>query len=213
MENNLLPDPNVIFPVHNIKTVVYIKPTIKNKNIIVGDFTYFSDIDFENHVTHFYEFYNDKLIIGKFCQIAAGVEFIMNGANHQMDCVSTFPFYIFEKWNENAPSLDKLPLKGDIIIGNDVWIGQNSTILPGVKIGDGVIIGTKSVVGSDIEPYSIAAGNPAKIIRKRFDEELIEIMLKLKWWDKTIDEINKLIPILHNNNLEYVKEELRKIVK
>ncbi|MDR2842623.1 MAG: CatB-related O-acetyltransferase, partial [Spirochaetaceae bacterium] len=97
--------------------------------------------------------------------------------------------------------------------GNDVWIGQNSTILPGVKIGDGVIIGTKSVVGSNIEPYSIVAGNPAKIIRKRFDEELIEIMLKLKWWDKTIEEINKLIPILHNNNLEYVKEQLKKIVK
>ncbi|MDR2835773.1 MAG: chloramphenicol acetyltransferase, partial [Bacteroidales bacterium] len=85
--------------------------------------------------------------------------------------------------------------------------------LPGVKIGDGVIIGTKSVVGSNIEPYSIVAGNPAKIIRKRFDEELIEIMLKLKWWDKTIEEINKLIPILHNNNLEYVKKELKKIVK
>jgi virginiamycin A acetyltransferase len=211
MKNNVLPDPNVIFPVPNIKTVVYIKPTIKNKNIIVGDFTYFSDVDFENHVTHFYEFYNDKLIIGKFCQIAAGVEFIMNGANHQMDCVSTFPFYIFEKWNENIPSLDKLPLKGDTIIGNDVWIGQNSTILPGVTIGDGVIIGAKSVVGSNIEPYSIVAGNPAKIIRKRFDEELIEIMLKLKWWDKTIEEINKLIPILHNNNLEYVKEELNAV--
>jgi virginiamycin A acetyltransferase len=136
----------------------------------------------------------------------------MNGANHQMDCVSTFPFYIFEKWNENVPSLDKFSLKGDTIIGNDVWIGQNSTILSGVNIGDGVIIGTKSVVGSNIEPYSIAAGNPAKIIRKRFDEELIEIMLKLKWWDKTIEEINRLIPILHNNNLEYVKEELKKIV-
>jgi virginiamycin A acetyltransferase len=213
MENNLLPDPDVIFPVPNIKTVVYVKPTIKNKNITVGDFTYFSDIDFESHVTHFYEFCNDKLIIGKFCQIAAGVEFIMNGANHQMNCVSTYPFYIFEKWNENVPSLDKLPLKGDTIIGNDVWIGQNSTILPGVKIGDGVIIGTKSVVGSNIEPYSIIAENPAKIIRKRFDNELIEIMLKLKWWDKTIEEINKLIPVLHNANLEYVKEELKKIVK
>jgi virginiamycin A acetyltransferase len=213
MENNLLPDPNVIFPVPNIKTVVYIKPTIKNKNIIIGDFTYFSDIDFESRVSHFYEFYNDKLIIGKFCQIAAGVEFIMNGASHQMDCVSTFPFYIFERWNENAPSLDKFRLKGNTIIGNDVWIGQNSTILPGVKIGDGAIIGTKSVVGSNIEPYSIAAGNPAKIIRKRFDEELIAIMLKLKWWDLPVGEINKLIPILHNNNLEYVKEELKKIVK
>jgi virginiamycin A acetyltransferase len=113
MKNKLLPDPNVVFPVSNTKTVTYIKPTIKNKNIIVGDFTYFSDVDFENHVTHFYDFYNDKLIIGKFCQIASGVEFIMNGANHQMNCVSTFPFYIFEKWDENTPSLNNMPIKGN----------------------------------------------------------------------------------------------------
>jgi virginiamycin A acetyltransferase len=213
MENNALPDPNAVFPVPNIKTVTYIKPTIKNPNIIVGDFTYFSDVDFENHVTHFYpDFYNDKLIIGKFCQIAAGVEFIMNGANHQMNCVSTFPFYIFEKWNEHAPSLDKMPLKGDTVIGNDVWIGQNAVILPGVKIGDGVIIGTKSVVGSGAEPYSIMAGNPAKVIRKRFDDELIELMLKLKWWDLPVEEINTLIPLLHNNNLEHVKEKIKEII-
>jgi virginiamycin A acetyltransferase len=213
MENKLLPDPNVVFPVLNINTVTYVKPTIKNKNIIVGDFTYFSDIDFEKHVTHFYEFYDDKLNIGKFCQIASGVEFIMNGVNHQMDCVSTFPFYIFEKWNENVPSLDKFPIKGDTIIGNDVWIGQNATILPGVEIGDGAIIGTKSVVGSGVEPYTIVAGNPAKIIRKRFDEELIELMLKLKWWDLPIEEINKMIPLLHDNNIENVKKKIREIVK
>ncbi|MDR1362598.1 MAG: CatB-related O-acetyltransferase [Spirochaetaceae bacterium] len=212
MKNRTLPDPDVVFPVPNINTVTYVKPTIKNKNIIAGDFTYFSDVDFENHVTHFYEFYDDKLIIGKFCQIASGVEFIMNGANHQMSCVSTFPFYIFEKWNETAPSLDKMPLKGDTVIGNDVWIGQNVTILPGVKIGDGAIIGTKSVVGSDIEPYTIAAGNPAKIIRKRFDEELIELLLKLKWWDLPIEEINKLIPLLHDNNIENVKKKIKEIV-
>jgi virginiamycin A acetyltransferase len=213
MKNQTLPDPNIEFPVPNIKTVTYVKPTITNKNIIVGDFTYFSDVDFEKHVTHFYEFYDDKLIIGKFCQIASGVEFIMNGANHQMNCVSTFPFYIFEKWNESVPPLNKMPLKGDTVIGNDVWIGQNATILPGVKIGDGAIIGTKSVVASNVEPYSIVAGNPAKVIKKRFDDELIELMLKLKWWDLPIKEINELIPLLHNNDLEYVKNEIRGIVK
>jgi virginiamycin A acetyltransferase len=213
MENNILPDPNVVFPVPDIDTVTYVKPTIKSKNIIVGDFTYFSDVDFENHVTHFYEFYGDKLIIGKFCQIASGVEFIMNGANHQMNCVSTFPFYIFEKWNENVPSLDKFPLKGDTIIGNDVWIGQNSTILPGVKIGDGAIIGMKSVVGTDVEPYTIAAGNPAKTVRKRFDDELTALMLKLKWWDLPVKEIIKMIPLLHDNNIEKVKNNIRKMVK
>ena len=211
-ENNIeLPDPNVIFPVPNIRTVTYIKPTIKNKNIIVGNFTYFSDVDFEKHVTHFYDFCNDKLIIGKFCQIASGVEFVMNGANHQMNCISTFPFYIFEKWNENVPSLDKMSIKGDTIIGNDVWIGQNATILPGVKIGDGVIIGAKSVIGSNVEPYSIIVGNPAKVIKKRFDDELIELLLKLKWWDLPIEKINELIPVLHNNNLEYVKKSLKEM--
>jgi virginiamycin A acetyltransferase len=213
MTSSILPDPNVEFPVPDINTVTYIKPTLKNKNIIVGDFTYFSDIDFEKHVTHFYEFYGDRLIIGKFCQIASGVEFIMNGANHQMDCVSTFPFYIFEKWNENIPSLDKMPVKGDTIIGNDVWIGQDAVILPGVKIGDGAIIGMKSVVGSDVEPYTIVGGNPAKIIRKRFEEELIELMLRLKWWDLPVEEINKLIPLLHDNNRERVKKKLRELLK
>ncbi|WP_041611335.1 CatB-related O-acetyltransferase [Treponema primitia] len=212
MENNELPDPDMIFPIPNLNMLINIKPTIKNKNIIVGDFTYFSGDDFEKQVTHHYEWLNDKLIIGKFCQIAAGVEFIMNGANHQMNCVSTFPFNIFKKWNEIV-SPDEIQTKGDTIIGNDVWIGQNSTILPGIKIGDGAIIGTRSVVGRDVEPYTIMAGNPAKIIRKRFGNELIEIMLKLKWWDLPVSEIRKLIPILHNKDIEYVKEELKKALK
>ena len=137
-------------------------------------------VDFEKCVTHHYDFYNDKLIIGKFCQIGKGVEFIMNGANHQMNAVSTFPFYILEKWEQEVPQLDKMPLKGDTVIGNDVWIGQNVTILAGVHIGDGIIIGANSVVGSNIEPYTIVLGNPAKPTRKRFDNELIDLMLKFK---------------------------------
>ena len=213
MKNKLLPDPNSVFPVPNIKTVTYVKPIIKKKNIIVGDFTYFSDVDFEKHVTHFYpDFYPDKLIIGKFCQIASGVKFVMNGANHQMNCISTFPFYIFEKWQEKVPPLAKMPLKGDTVIGNDVWIGQDVTILPGVKIGDGAIIGMQSVVGSDVAPYSIVAGNPARLIRKRFDQELIKLLLKLKWWDLPIEKINELIPILHNNDLKQVKRKLKKMM-
>jgi virginiamycin A acetyltransferase len=203
------PDPNTIFPVPNVDYVSYVKPTIKNKNIIVGDFTYFSDLDFERHVTHHYDFYGDRLIIGKFCQIGKGVEFIMNGANHRMDCASTFPFYIFEGWNERVPSLDRMPLKGDTIIGNDVWIGQNVTVLPGVCVGDGVIIGLNSVVGSDVEPYNIVVGNPARPVRKRFDDEMIKLLLELKWWDKSIEEIKLLIPILYDNNLEGVKQILR----
>lgn len=101
------PNPNQIYPVPNINTVTYVKPTIKNPNIIVGDFAYFSDVDFESHVTHHYDFYGDKLVIGKFCQIGKGVNFVMNGANHQMNAVSTFPFYIFEGWRQSVPTLNK----------------------------------------------------------------------------------------------------------
>lgn len=209
MKNGKNPDPNVIFPVPNTDTVTYVKPTVKNPNIIVGDFTYFGDKDFESHVTHHYDWNGDKLIIGKFCQIAAGAEFVMNGANHQMNAVSTFPFYIMEGWEHEAPPISEMPLKGDTVIGNDVWIGQNATILPGVHIGDGAIIGLNSVVGSDVPPYTVVAGNPAKEIRKRFDDELIDIMLKLKWWDRSIEEINGLIPVLSCGDPEKVKKILK----
>ena len=212
-EKRKKPNSNKIFPVPNIKTVTYVKPTIKNKNIIVGDFTYFADTNFQKHVTHHYEFIKDKLIIGKFCQIGKGVEFIMNGANHQMNAVSTFPFYMLEGWNQKVPSLSKMPLKGDTVIGNDVWIGQKVTILPGVKIGDGAIIGANSVVGSDVKPYTIVVGNPAKFIKKRFDNQLINLLLKLKWWDKPVEEINKLIPVLTDSDLKKVKKVIKMILE
>ncbi len=213
MKAGMKPNPDKVFPVEGNETVTYIKPTIKNPNIIVGDFTYFSDTDFENHVTHHYDFYGDKLMIGRFCQVASGVTFIMNGANHQMNAVSTYPFYLFEGWDQEVPPLSELPVKGDTVVGNDVWIGQNATILPGVHIGDGAIIGMNSVVGSDIPPYTIAAGNPAREIRKRFDDELIQLLLKLRWWDKSIEEINSLIPVLSCGNLEKTKEALAAMLK
>ena len=208
MKDGASPDPHKIFPVPGIDTVTYVRPTIKNPNIIVGEFTYFSGVDFESHVTHHYGFYEDKLIIGRFCQIAAGVKFIMNGANHQMNAVSTFPFYILEGWDQESPPLSEMPYKGDTVVGNDVWIGQDATILPGVHIGDGAIIGMNSVVGSDVSPYAVAAGNPAREIRKRFDDELIQLMLRLRWWDKSIEEINGLIPLLTCSDLEKVRAGL-----
>ena len=209
---NDVQNPSRVFPVHGIKTVTYIKPTIKNPDIIVGDFTYFSDKDFESHVLHHYHFNGDKLIIRQFCQIAAGVDFIMNGANHQMNAVSTYPFYIMEGWDEEVPPLEELPIKGDTVIGNDVWIGQNAVILPGVKIGDGAIIGLNSVVTKDVPPYTIVAGNPAREIRKRFDDELIELMLEFRWWDKTPAEINELIPVLTCSDLRAVKETIKMLL-
>ena len=175
----------------------------------MGDFTYIADSVFESHVTHLYPWNGDKLIIGKFCQIAAGVEFVMNGANHQMNAVSTFPFSMLEGWNMKPPAKNDLPFKGDTVIGNDVWIGQNATILPGVHIGDGAIIGASSVVGSDVEPYTIVAGNPAQFIRNRFDDELTNLMLEWRWWDKPIEEINSLIPVLTSSDLTEVKKKIK----
>lgn len=207
------PNPNTVHPIAGYDKEIYVKPTIKNPNIIVGDFTYIADSEFESHVTHHYDFVGDKLIIGKFCQIAAGVEFVMNGANHQMNAVSTFPFYTLEGWKMNPPAASDMPFKGDTIIGNDVWIGQNATILPGVHIGDGAIIGANSVVGSNVEPYSIVVGNPAEVTRYRFDKDLTELLLKFKWWDKPIEEINELIPILTSSDLDKVKAEIHRLKK
>ena len=209
MKDGKTPNPDTIHPINGYDKEIYIKPTISNPNIIVGDFSYIADLEFESHITHHYEWNNDKLIIGKFCQIAAGVEFVMNGANHQMNAVSTFPFYTLEGWNMKPPAIEDLPLKGDTIIGNDVWIGQNATILPGVYIGDGAIIGANSVVGSNVLPYSIVAGNPASLLRKRFDDEMIDLLLRFKWWDKSIDEINALIPILTCSDIDKVRRELK----
>ena len=206
---NEKPDPNVIHPIAGYEGEIYVKPTVKNPNIIVGDFTYIADSEFEGHVTHFYPWSRDRLIIGKFCQIAAGVEFVMNDANHQMNAVTTFPFYTLKGWDMEAPPPSDMPCKGDTVIGNDVWIGQNAVILPGVQIGDGAIIGANSVVGSDVAPYTIVAGNPAGVLRKRFDDELIGLMLRFRWWDKSIEEINCLIPILTCSDLELVRAELK----
>ena len=212
MKNGKHPDPNTVHPIAGYDKEIYVKPTITNPNIIVGDFTYIADSEFESHVTNHYEWNGDKLIIGKFCQIAAGVEFVMNGANHQMNAVSTFPFYTLEGWNMDTPNVYDLPLKGDTVIGNDVWIGQNAVILPGVHIGDGAIIGANSVVGCHVNPYTVMIGNPAKELRKRFDDELIQMLLAWKWWDKSIEEIDALIPILTNSDLKMVKARIQQMI-
>ena len=213
MRNGSIPNPNTVHPIPGYEKEIYVKPTVTNPNIVVGDFTYIADSEFESHVTNFYPWSRDRLIIGKFCQIAAGVEFVMNDANHQMNAVSTFPFYTLEGWNMEPPKPEDMPFKGDTVIGNDVWIGQNATILPGVHIGDGAIVGANSVVGSDVEPYTIVAGNPARPIRKRFDEELTALLLKFRWWDKSIEEIDELIPLLTNSNPDEVKTKIKELLR
>lgn len=204
----MLPDPNMIYPINGYDKEIFIKPTVKSPNIIVGDFSYIADSDFESHVTHLYDRNGDRLIIGKFCQIASGVEFVMNGANHQMSSVSTYPFFTIAGFGAEAPKPEDMPLKGDTVIGNDVWIGQNAVILPGVHIGDGAIIGANAVVGSDVEAYTVAVGSPARMIRKRFDDGLIAMLLEWKWWDKPIKEIAELIPVLTSSDLSEVRKAI-----
>ena len=204
------PNPNEIFPNPKIPSLCFIKNVIKNPNIIVGEYTYYDDINgaenFESHVTHHYDFIGDKLIIGKFCAIAKGIEFIMNGANHRINSITTYPFNIMGNgWEKSAPSLTDLKLKGDTIVGNDVWIGQNVTVMPAVHIGDGAIIGANSVVAKDIPPYSVAVGNPCEVKRKRFDEDLIEYLLKIKWWDWNSEKIFKNMEALCSGDLTKIK--------
>lgn len=204
------PNPNEIFPNPKIPSLCFIKNVIKNPNIIVGEYTYYDDINgaenFESHVTHHYDFIGDKLIIGKFCAIAKGIEFIMNGANHRINSITTYPFNIMGNgWEKSAPSLTDLKLKGDTIIGNDVWIGQNVTVMPAVHIGDRAIIGANSVVAKDIPPYSVAVGNPCEVKRKRFDEDLIEYLLQIKWWDWNSEKIFKNMEALCSGDLTKIK--------
>ena len=204
------PNPDAIYPNDAIKSICYIKNIILHPNIIVGDYTYYNDIDgaekFEEHVTHHYDFIGDKLIIGKFCAIAKGIEFIMNGANHRMNSVTTYPFNIMVNgWEKAMPSLEDFPFKGDTVVGNDVWIGQNVTVMPGVHIGDGVIIAANSVVTKDVPPYHIVGGNPSKIIKKRFEDELIDYLLKLKWWLWSAEKIFANIEILCCSDLDKIK--------
>lgn len=199
-----------LYPNPEIQSLCYIKNCITNPNIIIGDYTYYDDKKgadlFEKHVTHHYPWIGDKLIIGKFCQIGSGVEFIMNGANHQMKAITTYPFYIFSKeLRKYTPPAEDMPHKGDTVVGNDVWIGQNVTILPGVQIGSGAIIGANSVVGSDIPPYSIAVGNPCRVIKDRFDVKTKKILLDIAWWNWDIDKIEKNIPILLSGDVEKLK--------
>ena len=205
------PDPNAIYPNEAIKSVCYIKNVVTRPNIIIGDYTYYDDKNgaesFEEHVTHHYDFIGDKLIIGKFCAIAKGIEFIMNGANHRMNSVTTYPFNIMGGgWEKATPALADLPLKGDTVIGNDVWIGQNVTIMPGIHIGDGAIIGANSVVTKDVPAYHIAGGNPCKILKKRFDDELIKHLLTIKWWDWPAEKIFEHLDVLCSGDLKKIME-------
>lgn len=208
MSKIIYPDPNTIYPIKGVTRTVYLKNIITNPQIIVGDYTYYDDpedvYNFEKNVLYLFDFIGDKLNIGKFCQIAAGVRFVMNGANHAMNGFSTYPFKIFGgAWASKDPM--QVVTKGDTVIGHDVWIGNSATIMQGVKIGHGAIIGTGSLVTKDVPAYTILGGNPAKEIRKRFDDETIELLLALQWWDWDVQKITNNLEAITNGKLDELK--------
>jgi virginiamycin A acetyltransferase len=199
------PDPNQRHPLPEYPRVCLIKDCITSPNILVGDYSYYDDpIDsegFERNVL--YNYGRDRLIIGKFCAIATGVKFIMGGANHNLDAISTYPFSIFgHGWESERDQLLNLPDRGDTVIGNDVWIGYESVIMPGVNVGDGSIIAAKSVVVKAVPPYTIVGGNPAKVIRQRFSEADITKLLEISWWNWEIAKITQHLSLIMSNQIE-----------
>lgn len=201
-----LPDKHLKFPLEGYNRLCFLKNVIKNPNIIVGDYTYYDDFEnienFEKNVKYHFDFTGDKLIIGKFCMIASDVKFIMNGANHLSEAISAYPFTIFGKGWSHAMENRQYPNKGDVIVGNDVWIGYNATIMAGVKIGDGAIIAANSTVVKDVEPYSIVGGNPAMEIKKRFSGNTIQRLLEIKWWDWDPERITANVQNLTGGDLD-----------
>ena len=201
--------PDILYPIEKAtKAVLFLKNFITNPNIQVGEYTYYDGRNHgENFETENVIFARScRLIIGKFCQLAYGTKFLLSDANHQMSGFSTFPFFIFGKMGEGCPEwadydLD-LPNKGDTVIGNDVWFGHEAMIMPAVKIGDGVIIAARSVVVKDIPPYTIVGGNPAKVIRRRFSDEIIEQLIQIQWWNWGYEKITRNIRAIVGADVE-----------
>nr|WP_295610571.1 CatB-related O-acetyltransferase [uncultured Terrisporobacter sp.] len=199
-----------IYPRTWDKETIYLKNVITNPNIIIGDYTMYNDFVndprlFEkNNVLYHYLINKDKLIIGKFCSIACGAKFLFNSANHTLSSLSTYPFPLFfEEWNLDRSNVcTSWDNKGDIVIGNDVWIGYEAVILAGVTIGDGAIIGARAVVTKDVEPYTIVGGVPAAPIRKRFSKDTISNLLKIKWWDWPKEKIAKNINAIQSGEID-----------
>jgi virginiamycin A acetyltransferase len=201
------PDPKNPHPMNGFPQVCFIKNTVSNPNIIVGDYTYYDDPEdsgnFERNVLYHFPFIGDKLILGKFCALARGTKFIMNGANHKLSGISTYPFQIFGNgWEKVMPEPGDLPYKGDTVVGNDVWIGYDVLVMPGVKIGNGAIISARSVVVADVPAYSVVGGNPAKVLKHRFPAEVSERLLAIAWWDWPIEKITRNLSVIVSGDIE-----------
>ena len=204
------PDPQEKHPMRGFPQICYIKNTVHNPQIEIGDYTYYDDPEdsenFERNVLYLYPFINDKLIIGKFCAIATGVKFIMNGANHKISGFSTYPFQIFGNgWERVTPRSEEFPQKGDTVVGHDVWLGYQSMVMPGVRIGSGAIIATQSLVVKDVEPYTIVGGNPARCLKQRFDQNTIDELLTIAWWDWDREKISRNLEAIVSADINTLK--------
>ncbi len=205
-----------IYPRTGDEQTVYLNRIVKGKNIEIGDYTMYNDFvndpcDFEkNNVLYHYPVNGDKLKIGKFCSIACGAKFIFTSANHSLKSLSTYPFPIFfEEWGLDVKNIrEAWDNKGDIVIGSDVWIGYEAVILSGVTIGDGAVVGARAVVTKDVPPYTVVGGVPARPIKKRFDEQTIDRLLKLRWWDLGREKIKECIPFIQSGNVDALIKQL-----
>ncbi len=205
------PSPDTVHPMAGFPQVCFIRNTVKNPQILIGEYTYYDDPagseDFERNVLYLFPFIGDRLVIGKYCAVARGVRFIMNGANHKMSGFSTYPFNIFGNgWERVTPRPEDLPFKGDTVVGNDVWLGYEALVMPGVKIGDGAIIAARSVVTSDVPPYAIVGGNPAQVVRKRFSDDVIAALLEIRWWDWDASQVTRHLEAITGGDLQALRE-------
>lgn len=209
--------PAYMYPRTGDDATIYLKNAITNLNIQVGEFTIYNDFvndprQFEkNNVLYQYPINGDRLVIGKFCSIACGVKFLFNSANHTQSSLSTYPFPIFyEEWGLDRGHVTQAwDNKGDIVIGNDVWIGYEAVVLAGVTVGDGAIIGARALVTKDVPPYTIVGGVPARIIRRRFPEDTIAKLLKLQWWEWPAEKIKGCIWAIQRGEMETLEESHR----
>ncbi len=202
------PSPSTLHPMAGFPQVVFLNAVVTRSNIAVGDYSYYDDPDGAEHfqdrnVLYHYDFTGDRLVIGRFVAIAKGVQFIMNGANHQLDGFSTYPFSIFGNgWEKGMdPEIFIRQSRGDTTVGNDVWIGRDARILPGVTIGDGAIIGAYAIVASDVPDYAVVVGNPARVVKKRFDDQTIAALEAIAWWHWDAQKITRNLSAIRGNDL------------
>jgi virginiamycin A acetyltransferase len=204
------PDPNDKHPMLGFPQVCFIKNTVKSPNIVIGDYTYYDDPEdsenFERNVLYHFPFIGDRLLIGRFCALAKGVKFIMNGANHKLSGFSTYPFQIFAGgWEQVMPNPGDLPYKGDTVVGNDVWLGYDALVMPGVHIGHGAIVASRSVVVSDVPPYAIIGGNPAAVMKLRFSPSIVDALLSIAWWDWPIDKVSRNLAAIVGSDVDALR--------